>query len=86
MTKTLVFALATCTFCAAEVPANGGVRALPNGPLIVGYANWAECDDKIVQGVKDGVNVVIWFATNLGFNKTSMQPTIRGGPNHTCVG
>jgi chitinase len=57
---------------------------LPPGPLIVGYANWGECDQEIVQGVRNGVNVVIWFAINLGKNATQ-APTIHGGPNLTCV-
>jgi chitinase len=38
-----------------------------------------------VQGVKDGVNVVIWFAINLVKNSTSQGPLIHGGPNLTCV-
>ena len=33
--------------------------------LIVGYAGWGECDEKIVKAAQDGVNVVIWFAINL---------------------
>lgn len=33
--------------------------------LLIGYANWGECDDKIIQAVENGVNVVIWFAINL---------------------
>ncbi|GAB5371468.1 hypothetical protein AAMO2058_001582400 [Amorphochlora amoebiformis] len=39
-------------------------RTLPK-KLIVGYANWCQCDRKIVDAVQDGVNVVIWFNTNL---------------------
>jgi hypothetical protein len=33
--------------------------------LIIGYANWGECDEKIVEAVENGVNVIIWFAINL---------------------
>lgn len=43
------------------------LRNLPER-IIVGYANWNQCDEKIIQAVKDGVNVVIWFATNLAIS------------------
>lgn len=33
--------------------------------IVLGYANWCECDEKIVKAVEDGVNVVVWFNTNL---------------------
>lgn len=33
--------------------------------LIVGYANWNQCDDLIVRAVEQGVNVVMWFSINL---------------------
>jgi len=62
-------------------------RSLPQGPLIVGYANWNECDPKIITEVNSGVNVVIWFALNLletSSNNTNV-PSIEGGPNITCV-
>jgi len=47
---------------------------LPGGPLLVSYATTSACEgqggaasaEKIVQSVRDGVNVVIWFAVNLG--------------------
>jgi hypothetical protein len=39
-------------------------RTLPS-KLIVGYANWNQCDESIVDAVASGVNVVIWFSINL---------------------
>ena len=29
-------------------------------------ANWGQCDDRLVDVVNDGVNVLIWFSINLG--------------------
>ena len=57
---------------------------LPSGPLIVGYANWGECDSKIGQAAAAGVNVLIWFAVSL-IASPSGKPIISGGPNLTCV-
>lgn len=61
-------------------------RELPTGNLLVGYANWNECDEKLITAVEDGVNVLIWFAINLLANETTGEPMITGGPNLTCVG
>lgn len=62
----------------------------PRGPLpsklLVGYANWGECDGKIEQAVASGVNVLIWFALSLNITDgTHPQPKVAGGPNLTCV-
>jgi len=53
--------------------------------LIVGYASWNECDDKIIHAVEEGVNVVMWFAINLARNRSTGQPAVTGGPNMDCV-
>eukprot|EP00929_Paragymnodinium_shiwhaense_P038651 TRINITY_DN20402_c0_g1_i1.p1 TRINITY_DN20402_c0_g1~~TRINITY_DN20402_c0_g1_i1.p1 ORF type:complete len:367 (+),score=8.59 TRINITY_DN20402_c0_g1_i1:66-1166(+) len=58
---------------------------LPPGPLIVGYQNWEACN--ITQTLADadrGVNVVIWFAINLG-STSDGRPEVQKGPNSTCV-
>eukprot|EP01031_Cornospumella_fuschlensis_P039102 gene39102-47577_t len=52
--------------------------------IIVGYANWNQCDDTIVQAAKDGVNVIIWFAINLASDGQG-NPSITNGPDWTCV-
>ena len=54
--------------------------------LIVGYANWNQCDEQIVQAVKDGVNVVMWFAINLSVDPDTGAPMITSGPDMDCVG
>lgn len=59
------------------------VPQLPD-KLIVGYANWNQCDDSIVDAVKQGVNVVIWFSINLGVNDIG-ESSITNGPNWDCV-
>lgn len=53
--------------------------------LIVGYANWNECDDKIIEAVQNGVNVVMWFAINLSVHPISGKPMITNGPDMDCV-
>jgi len=53
--------------------------------LIVGYANWNECDEKIVDAVKQGVNVVMWFSINLAVSPETGRPIITNGPDWDCV-
>ena len=53
--------------------------------LLVGYANWAQCDEKIVQAVRNGLNVIIWFSINLA-KDVDNKPVINGAiPNLECV-
>jgi len=52
--------------------------------VIVGYANWNQCDETIVHAVEQGVNVVIWFSINLAID-SSGNPVITGGPDMDCV-
>ena len=59
-------------------------RSLPPGPLIVGYGT-AACDqEKMISEAMAGVNVIIWFATNL-VKGADGRPEVVGGQNHTCV-
>ena len=58
-------------------------RILPD-KLIVGYANWNQCDQQLVRAVEQGVNVLIWFAINLAVDSEG-KPTITNGPDLTCV-
>lgn len=53
--------------------------------LIVGYANWNQCDETILQSVKDGVNVVIWFSINLSVSSETGNPAVTNGPDMDCV-
>lgn len=84
----LVFAFAVFWVAVAATEADRGAvrtrRELPDN-LVVGYASWSECDDKIITAVEDGVNVLIWFAINLAVNETTGEPTITGGPDLECV-
>ncbi|RYG96692.1 hypothetical protein EON65_54025, partial [archaeon] len=52
--------------------------------IVVGYANWNQCDDSIIQAARDGVNVVIWFVINLATDQHG-NPAITNGPDWTCV-
>jgi hypothetical protein len=58
--------------------------ALPE-KLIIGYANWGECDDKIIEAVENGVNVVIWFAINLVTDGTGLLDSLKISLSHTFL-
>ena len=60
-------------------------RELPSR-LLVGYANWGECDEKVEHAAANGVNVIIWFALSMVLKpNTTRDPMISGGPNVSCV-
>eukprot|EP00931_Biecheleriopsis_adriatica_P034534 TRINITY_DN19927_c0_g1_i2.p1 TRINITY_DN19927_c0_g1~~TRINITY_DN19927_c0_g1_i2.p1 ORF type:complete len:173 (-),score=16.45 TRINITY_DN19927_c0_g1_i2:96-614(-) len=62
------------------------VCLLPEGPVIAGYQNWGSCNlTKTLREVEEGVNIVIWFAVNLGKDTQTQKPAITSGPNYTCV-
>ena len=75
----LLFLLVSVT-TAQRVP-----PALPS-EIILGYPTNNECDDKVLNAVQDGVNLVMWFAVTIGYNSTSGLPTIQSGPDYACVG
>jgi hypothetical protein len=52
--------------------------------LLIGYANWNQCDETILRAVQQGVNVVIWFSINLAVDDNGL-PTITNGPDWSCV-
>lgn len=53
--------------------------------VILGYANWNQCDSKLVEAVEQGVNVLVWFACNLIVDDVNGDISITGGPNWDCV-
>ncbi len=88
----MLFQLACCSLllCASGAELAALKQNRHNAPelpdnLIVGYASWGECDEKIVTAVQDGVNVLIWFAINLSVNPGTGEPIVTGGPDLTCV-
>lgn len=64
-------------------------RPLPDR-ILAAYANWGQCDDKLIQAAENGVNVLIWFSINLGASADGTKPEITGpatGPSFfDCVG
>jgi hypothetical protein len=46
--------------------------------LIVGYCNWGQADDAVIEAVRDGVNVLIWFSIDLTVDETTGNPSIGG--------
>jgi hypothetical protein len=81
-TATATTEAATCGGSAQQISTKR--RKLPTGKLIVGYANWNQCDEKIVEAVQHGVNVVIWFSINLLVDEHG-QPAVGNGPDMACV-
>ncbi|GAB5357564.1 hypothetical protein AAMO2058_000385000 [Amorphochlora amoebiformis] len=59
------------------------IRTLPNGPLILGYATHCG-EDRIIREAREGVNVIIWFSTNLKSDANG-HPSISFGLNATCI-
>ena len=57
---------------------------LPFEKFMVAYQSWSECDENVFTAVEKGVNVVIWFATNL-VSDSDGNAAMVGGPNRTCV-
>jgi hypothetical protein len=56
----LLLLLTLPRFAAAAAP-----RALPR-TVIGGYSSWGHCGDDIVRSAQRGVNLIYWFAINLG--------------------
>jgi hypothetical protein len=52
--------------------------------VILGYANWQQCDDRLIKAVKNGVNVLMWTFINLGADSDG-YPEIQSGPNLECA-
>ena len=50
----------------------------PTGPLLIGYANWGQCNEQIMQAVNSGVNVLVWFSLNLVVDSATGLPTVAG--------
>lgn len=54
--------------------------------LLIGYANWGQCDQKIIHAVENGLNVIIWFSLTLSKNSSTNLPQITGAiPDLDCV-
>ena len=62
------------------------MKILPKS-LVVGYCNWGQADDAVLNAVRNGVNVLIWFSINLGVTSSSIDgksiPCVdaKGGPD-----
>ena len=61
-------------------------RSLPSGNLILAYATSCSNDGATALAeAREGVNVIVWFATNLVKNTTTGKAGITYGLNSTCV-
>lgn len=60
--------------------------SLPDGPIIAAWQDWSACNEtETLRAVKEGVNVIFWFAISLVKDQSTQQPTITGGPDVECV-
>ena len=72
------------TVCVKGMTQRRTTPPLPS-KVVVGYGNWGQCDEKMVNAVKEGVNVIIWFSINLVRNPLTGLPQVQGGPDLSCV-
>lgn len=55
-------------------------------PLVIAYASWGQCDDKIVSAAQNGANVIIWFSITLEIDPGTFEPIVSGSiPPVDCV-
>ena len=56
-------------------------RQIPTLPkkLKIGYTNWGECDEKVFEAVKNGLNIIIWFSIDLTENPITKECVIQRG-------
>ena len=81
-----LLAVLVLAFPCTAVAQNTGVRSLPDGPIIAAWQDWSACNEtQTLRAVKQGVNVIFWFAINLVKDKDTQQPKVTGGPNAECV-
>lgn len=53
-------------------------------PLLIAYASWGECDDKVLQAIHHGANVIVWFSITLVSHLSA--PHISGSfPDPACI-
>ncbi len=61
-------------------------RSLPQGNLILAYATSCDNDGaSVLAEARNGVNVIVWFATNLIIDENTQKPLIGFGLNSTCI-
>ena len=53
--------------------------------VIVCYADWQQCDSRVLTAAEQGCNVIVWFAINIRLNQSSGAPMVLGGPDPDCV-
>ena len=53
--------------------------------LKIGYTNWGECDEKVFESVKNGLNVIIWFSIDLNENPITKECEIQRGLDYKKV-
>ena len=61
------------------------IQELPK-KLKIGYASWGQWDEKIYEGVQNGLNVIIWFSIDMASNEDNTKPMFKRGPNYEDVG
>ena len=86
--------LAVVTVAAMLLLIGGAGGALPAERLgkmtnlIVCYADWGQCDGKVLTGAQQGCNVLVWFAINTGllFRSRKSSPACRASRRQVACG
>lgn len=52
--------------------------------ICLGYCNWNQADHKVIDAVRDGVNVIVWFSVNIVKGEDG-SCVIEGGPDYQKV-
>ena len=82
-----IFFLFLILFISSFAKENRKIPELPE-KLKIGYA-WAEhfedTYEKVFESVKNGLNVIIWFALDMLPNIDETKPEFKGGPNYSKV-
>ena len=62
-------------------------RSKPELPkkLKIGYTSWGQCDEKVYESVKNGLNIIIWFSIDLSENPETKECEIQRGLDYKKV-
>lgn len=67
----------------SNVDQERGTPHIPS-PLVIAYASWGQCDATLLQAVRNGANVIMWFSINL--SSVNGTPQISGAlPDAACI-
>ena len=60
------------------------LKKLPE-KISLGYCSWGQTDDMIIDAVKNGLNIVIWFSIDMTTDPVTKKPKFARGPDYKKV-